>query len=303
MQTAPYDPKALYEKAQKYVGRLFDATESGDFEVAAVWSAISLELLAKWALATINPCLIAEPREGNSKHLLIAAGQSDDFRGFKTLQANQLFAICEIAFPPFSAKAAKQLAESRNAQIHSGMTPFVDEDQDQWWTVFWHQAAILLAAHETMLPHFAGSPERGEVAMDYIAKGKKAVQQLVEQANTKAIARIADSKWLEKQKEEAPEKPLAIKYFDFVSCPVCQQTAWIYGSHVLSSDFFVPNDVEGFFTPVQVMKVRTTSFWCPVCYLDYPHREYVEVAGLPVAFEIQTEIEFEEGEGWEVFGD
>ena len=53
-----WDAEALYNKAQRYAERMLEV--ESDWE-KALWSGLSLELLARAALANISPALLAAP--------------------------------------------------------------------------------------------------------------------------------------------------------------------------------------------------------------------------------------------------
>ncbi len=103
--TAPYDYDGLWIKAKLFINRSFSASDAGNFDEAGLWASFALELLGKGALAKVNPLLIADPSD-DGKSLLIAAGVSKDFKGFKSIQAKAVFSRCARAFPPFNADEA-----------------------------------------------------------------------------------------------------------------------------------------------------------------------------------------------------
>ena len=53
-----WDPEALYLKAERYVQHM-SALDSDDWEYA-LWSSLSLEFLARAALANVSPALLAD---------------------------------------------------------------------------------------------------------------------------------------------------------------------------------------------------------------------------------------------------
>ena len=65
-----WDAEALYNKAQRYAQRMIGAHED-DWEYA-LWSSLSLELLARSALSNVNPALLADPE--NWSNLYYALG-------------------------------------------------------------------------------------------------------------------------------------------------------------------------------------------------------------------------------------
>ncbi len=59
---APYDSEGLWLKAKLFINRAMD-DNARSFDERALWASLSLELLAKAALANHSPLLIADPME------------------------------------------------------------------------------------------------------------------------------------------------------------------------------------------------------------------------------------------------
>lgn len=128
------------------MNRSFAADADGDFEEAALWAASALELLAKSALAHVTPVLIADPNDEHGRSMLAAAGLTKDFGKFKSIQAFTLFKRCARAFKPFNESEANTIAQMRNAELHSALSPFTAIDQDGFWQQYWSQAVLLVYA-------------------------------------------------------------------------------------------------------------------------------------------------------------
>ena len=135
-QVTPFDHDGLWNKAVLYINR---ATEPGDArtqEERMLWASLSLELLAKSALAKINPLLIADPMD-DGKSFLLAAGVGADLSSFKTIPVKTAFSRSARSFPPFSMHGAMTLAGNRNEELHSASIPFALAHESSWWERFW----------------------------------------------------------------------------------------------------------------------------------------------------------------------
>ena len=158
-----YEHEGLWAKAVLFINRAFTALdEERPFEESALWAAFSLELLAKSALAKVNPVLIADPTD-DGKSALIAAGLSRESGGFKSVQAKTVFSRCARAFPPFSSREANTIALNRNEYLHSAAPSFAALPKAVWWQRFWVQVALLLSAQDRTLEEFVGSERMQDI--------------------------------------------------------------------------------------------------------------------------------------------
>ena len=119
----PYDSEAVWIKAKNFINRSFDALDDDDFPRAALWAANSLELLAGSTLCQVNPLLVADPSD-NGRSLMLAAGLPEDTTKYRSIPAKALFSRCARAFSPFNFEEAMKIAAQRNAELHSGATPY-----------------------------------------------------------------------------------------------------------------------------------------------------------------------------------
>jgi hypothetical protein len=283
--TEPYDPEALFKKAQLFINRSFEAKVDGHFDAAALWATFALEILAKWALARINPCLIADPMD-DGKSLLIAAGATKGSDDFKSIPAKAAYSRCARAFPEFDARQAGLMSGNRNEDVHSGGLPFAKLDQERWWQRFWREIAVLLNAHDYAVIDLAGE-DHGDVAEAYV------------RANTETVALIAANKIARAQegyarKVSAGEAERAPRFFSqghystLVKCPACGNNGVLSGDAELSSEVHEDFDEEGVY-PIRVTEVAAEYFECPYCDLMLFGHEYIEAAGLPATFEDESE--------------
>ncbi len=289
----PFDPDALLKKAKLFVNRSFEASGRSEFDAAALWASFALEILAKWALASVNPCLIADPSD-DGKSLLTAAGLSKNVAQFRTIPAKAAYSRCARAFPPFSEREATRISGNRNDDVHSGALPFAALDEETWWQRFWSEAAVLLNAHGLSVHDLVGS-KNADAAEEFVRQNTHTVSLLA----TSHIARAAEHyRTLPDASRGLPRlEILNGEYSNVATCPACGNAGFLEGDSVLTSEDFYPDSEEDYFTPVSVLQVATDNFHCPYCGLALYGADYVAAASLPESFESDVEL----GSGWEEY--
>jgi hypothetical protein len=130
-------PEALYTKSEVYIRRGLRAQANEDTEEYQLWASLALELLGKAALAKVHPALIADPQHFQS--ILAACGRelSPDVR---TIVARTLFERLHHIDKAFDVRHEKfciQIAVRRNAELHSGESPFSGMASETWEREFW----------------------------------------------------------------------------------------------------------------------------------------------------------------------
>ena len=75
-----------------------------------LWCSIALELLARAALASISPTLLALP-DYNHKYLLHALRKESEVLFPKSIPASLVFDLCKQIFPNFSEEDCKILSK------------------------------------------------------------------------------------------------------------------------------------------------------------------------------------------------
>src|SRR5258708_12350557 len=139
---------ALYAKSQVYIHRGFRAHAEKDTEQYQLWASLALELLGKAALAKVHPALVADP--GHYQSLFAACGRqlSPDI---KTITAKTLFerlGHIEKSFDSRHQRFCEQIALRRNAELHSGESPFSGMAAEFWEREFWVASETLLSIHK-----------------------------------------------------------------------------------------------------------------------------------------------------------
>src|SRR5207248_879543 len=122
----------LWTKARLYFERAFELDrEDPRF---GLWCSFGLELLARAALASISPTLLAEP-EKSQRFLLYALNRATSETVPKSIGAVQVFILCNQLFGSFSKEEfliASALVNRRNDELHSGSNAFEHYPARQW---------------------------------------------------------------------------------------------------------------------------------------------------------------------------
>ncbi len=122
---------ALFAKAQRYAEEML-GHHRDDWRFA-FWSSLTLELLARAALANMSPTLLAESKDrSNAKdwnNLYFALGHSPKAKKFvpHSIGLAEVFSRLGQILPEFDARLVgfgTLHLQRRNEELHSGSTPF-----------------------------------------------------------------------------------------------------------------------------------------------------------------------------------
>lgn len=300
---AALDPAAIYEKSKVYIQRALTAHAADDMDQYQLWASLALELLGKARLAKIHPSLIADPNDKDAKSLFAAAGVKikEDVR---TITWKTLFDRLHSLSPKFESQVKKfcdDMAQRRNAELHSGEVPFKPMKLESWESRYWQVAQLILEMMDLTLEEWLGAGQ---------AKAPKSLVKHAQEATVKAAkVRLEDAKarFASKDKEERQKIkkqqelvegkepfhfrelfPLGFDGEWTVSCPACGSNAFMAGTQ--HGEEFVDNyeeyenpfeeDVEKYYFGEQ--------FRCLVCELQLNSAAELEALGLDVE---HTEIE------------
>jgi len=269
----------LWAKARLFFERAFD--EPRDEPTFGLWCSLGLELLARSALASISPTLLAEP-DREHKYLLHALNRGLERIPRKSIAAVQVFNLCSTLFPGFTKDdytAALALINRRNEELHSGAAAFEEYPSSQWLAGFYRACNLLSTAMGESLTSLFGE-EEAKFAEVMLAENRKNVKSRV-------LSAIADHKKAFEAKQ-SPEKEaarteakelglkLSTQQHHRVNCPACGCTATVQGrpfgkervTHEKNGDIVVRQAVS------------PTEFSCSVCELKFTTYAELETAGL-----------------------
>jgi hypothetical protein len=285
-----WDYDSLWTKARLYAARA--ASEDHDSALFPFWSILALELLARAALASVHPVLLADPREGQNLMYALGYGQP---RAPKSVTAKTVFLRCAQVIQTFTDeddKRATALIEMRNEELHSGGTPLEGLHSRVWLLDYYRLIETLLDHLEMDLTDFFDADEAttarrmmdagaeatlGEV-QKAIAEQRKAWESLSERSKAGKIA-TADA--------EAKSRDSRTWYYSGRAgtrrkCPSCSTEGWITGEVVRTSEPRAGED-----TIFQTFTKWPTRFECFACGLTLSGEAQLHAAELGDLYSIE----------------
>jgi hypothetical protein len=260
-----WDAEALYAKAQRYVERM-QGEPSDDWE-HALWSSFALELLARAALSNVSPALLADTSEKNWQHLFHSLG----FTPTEPKFSPRSIAIAEVLkrlreiLPDFDNELEVFCVAHtgrRNAELHSGATPFDGVEGAGWHAKYYRSCIVLLKSMGYELAEFVGEDEEA-VAKKLISAVKDETAKSVK-GDVSAHQKV----WSAKSEDERKKLSLsasawAIKQTGHrVKCPACTSDALVKGEPVATPHKTIEEDEI-----TETQEYLPTQFECIACGL------------------------------------
>jgi hypothetical protein len=256
---------ALYAKAQRYVERMLSGTND-DWE-HALWSSFALEQLARAALSNISPALLAESSEKSWQHLFHSLGFTPTEPKFspRSIAITEVLKRLREILPDFDNELEAFCVVHigrRNAELHSGATPFDGVDGSGWHAKFYRSCIILLNSMGYELAEFVGKDEDA-VAAKLISALKDETAKSV-----KGDVNAHQKVWNAKPEEERKTLSLsasawAIKQTGHrVKCPACASDALINGEPAATPHKTIRDDEI-----TETQEYLPTQFQCIACGL------------------------------------
>lgn len=285
---------ALYGKAATYARRALAAKQAAEEDAYQLWATLSLELLGKFALARIHPSLVVDPKNSNS--MLEACGISTA-TAVRTIDANEVFSRLKHVVPGFNSlayNACKDLADRRNAELHSGHAAYIGISLEEWEGKLWHAMRLILqAAGKDLEDLIGGAAAEKEALLAHLShlKNQSAVQK-IEHARDK-FAKDAEGKKrapksLEDQRSQSHERSWWQLYrqtngtFDRYwtpVCPACECTAVLGGSKDYEELIDDQDDVSPGYEAVEIT-YSPVEFICDQCELHLIGTDELSAAGM-----------------------
>lgn len=306
MQTFTHD--ALFAKSKIYISRSLAFRDTGDFEQCQLWASFSLELLGKAALASIHPALVASP--DCTKSLFAACGRPFA-ADLKSIPAHTLWSRLRHVSPAFDTKAeafCSELARRRNAEVHSGESPFTGMSLDSWWKEFCKTCKTLLTAQSRTVEEWIGPAEAAaveEVIAARLAAIAHAVRVRIERCRSvfderyppgsplrTAILADKSRNWV-----WPDAAPADTDMTQSQNCPACEQLS-VLACKRMHEELIpsAPDEEEAeedeWVSHVNVI-YQALEFHCGVCGLVLRGRDELTAAGIDVDIESEEELEVE----------
>lgn len=202
-------------------------------------SSLCLELLARAALANVHPALLADSRDRNWNNLLHALGFPPTEPRFspKSVPTNEVVRRLGEILPDFD-KEDENFCQvhvgARNAELHTGETPFDGLQPSTWQPAFFKATKALLVSMGMELAELFG-PQEASTADKLIAAAADEKAQAAK-GDVAAHAKL----WGEKSDAERQSLSESAKVWATrqaghrVSCPACSSNALLYGEPISS---------------------------------------------------------------------
>lgn len=230
-----WDAEALFVKSQRYAEQMA-SKDSASWEHALL-SSLCLELLARAALANVHPALLADARDRNWNNLFHSLGFTPTETKFspRSIPTNEVIRRLGEILPDFD-KEDESFCQihvgARNAELHSGETPFDGVPPSNWQPAFFKASKALLVSMGMKLGDLYGG-EEASTADKLIA----AVADEKAQAAKGDVAAHAKL-WKEKNDDERQSLSESAKVWATrqaghrVNCPACSSQALLYGEPI-----------------------------------------------------------------------
>lgn len=283
---------ALYAKSQVYIRRGLRAQAEKDTEEYQLWASLALELLGKAALANVHPALVADPTHYQS---LFAACDRQLSPDIKTITAKTLFerlSHLEKSFDSRHQKFCEQMALRRNAELHSGESPFSGMSPEAWEQEFWGAVEIILVMQDETLESWLGS-EDAKAPAKIIQQAQQALVWAVDNRLSHFKEDFEKEHKGAKQREKIAEESKSLTWNDHTwdgrdrcKCPACSCSGFLGGS--LWNEEVTPwesSDSEDW-PPMETLEKTFSAelFVCPTCKLRLYGTKEISAADLPSEF-------------------
>jgi len=259
---APWDAEALFVKAQRYAESMLGDVPD---EQEALFASLTLEFLARAALANVSPALLADA--SNWQSLLHSLGFTPTESKFspKSITAAELFRRLSAVIPNFTQENESFCVVHtgrRNAELHSGEAAFDGVSNSSWSPRFYATCEVLLNSMGETLESLVGKEES--------ATARKLVAAAADETSKAAKGDVEAHRkvWEAKNKNERDALSAGAKIWarrqmgHRVSCPTCKSAALIQGEPVGATHRKLEEDEI-----TQVQEYLPTHFECVACGL------------------------------------
>lgn len=274
----PWSFDALFSKALLFADEMEGHT-ANDWQFG-LWSCLSLELLARAALARVSPTLLAEGKDWRNVHY--ALGYGPTAKRFVPTSAGtaDVFQMLQELVPDFPKELVdfciKHLAR-RNAELHTGEAVFASLGTSEWLPKYYASCKVMLLSMGKGLGDFFDDPAHAE---EMIAALEDQAAKAVDK-DIKAHAQVWQNKSEEERKtllEQATLKATRDVGHRAV-CPSCESPALVFGSARGTVTTRLDEDEI-----VQKQSMVPASFECTACGLRIAGLSKLAACGLGDSF-------------------
>lgn len=275
----PWSADALFNKALLYVGEMERLT-ADDWRFG-LWSSLSLELLARAALASISPTLLAYGKEW--RNINYALGNPSTKGGFKPVSAvtAEVLSMLSELLPDFSKELHNFCAlhcGNRNAELHTGEERFSGIKASEWLPKYYAACDVFLKSMDKTLDDLFDDP--------------KTAQEMIQASQDTAAKAVGQEihahheLWLQKSSDDqqialAQAAAWATRHAGHRStCPACGSPAIVKGTGrgAVSTEIVDDGDI------IQRQTMLPSSFECIACGLKITGFSKLSACGLGDTF-------------------
>ncbi len=292
---------ALHAKSKVYIGRAMTRKTEGDLDEYQLWASLALELLGKAALAQKHPSLVVDPNHWQSMFVAAGVNVTTDV---KTITAKTLFERLVHLVPRFDKtiqKFCQDIAERRNAELHSADLPFKTMKLDAWEARYWHACDTILHQMESSLEQWLGAADAAapRQLLDEAAKALEAAVKLRVAAAKEQFEALKKAERDRLSAEAGIREPhhqtvLFKGRYDEIwteCCPACNCLAFVAGDQT-GENISEERDEYAIWEIVEREFVGE-EFRCPTCDLTLMGNDEIDAAGINYIHEDQQEREME----------
>lgn len=273
-----WSEEPLFCKAQLYVERM-EVHTADDWQFG-FWSALSLELLARAALAHISPVLLADNRNWRNLTYALWGDRTAIKFSPKSLPTKEVLTRLKELVPTLNDEISSfciQHVERRNSELHSGELAFEKLGTSEWLPRFYSACNVLLKSMDRELEDLISKPAE---AQEMINAFKDAAASTVK-GDIKAHKKVWSNKDTSEQNEASKQATTwATRQTGHrVECPSCKSKALLQGT----PSGPVTTEVEGD-EVVQRQTMLPSLFECIACGLRISGLSKLSASGLGNAF-------------------
>ncbi len=228
-----WSAEALFSKALLFVEEMRRFTPSANDWQYALWSSLSLEVIARAAVANISPTLLAESKNEGWRNIYHALGHDTTAMGLAhtSIGTRQVLSILKELLPEFT----KELFDfcvahttRRNAELHSGEAAFEKIGNAEWLPKFFASGDVLLRAQGKTIEDVFEDPD----------SAKEMIRSLGDEA-AKAVDRdikLHKARWAKTPPDEQATSQAAATAWATkaaghrVTCPACNCQSLVRGA-------------------------------------------------------------------------
>lgn len=281
-----WDQDGLWQKAKAYFATSCEAPR--DSPTFALFHSLALEFLARSALASVHPTLLADPRGDDS--ILYAAGYTKA-KSPTSIPVKTAFTRCEALIPGFSSDDAKLcmllLLDHRNRELHTSEPAFEALDVGSWLARSYRACSVLSAFQGKTLEDLLGKQE-GDAAEEMIAAAAADVMTVTMEAIAERRAAFEALSAIEKESKVSKGRiipQLAMPGFWKVrECPGCSNEGRLAGKPI---SYAPPSFDEENSIAIRDVAVLPQEFSCGICGLKLSGHSALHVSGLGGQFSVQ----------------